>query len=85
VRRLATAADDVVRAQALRALGAVGSEQDVPMLLAAMEDAAPWVALGAARGALEAGARSELLELASSDRPAAALARQVLSEAQAVA
>jgi HEAT repeat protein len=85
VREHVTSSDDVVRAQALRALGGVGTTSDVPMLLDAMGDASPWVALSAARAALEAGARSALLEIGRSERSTAALARQVLSEAGAAA
>jgi hypothetical protein len=79
VRRFLGESDDVVRAQAVRALGSVGSAADVPVLLDAMGDPWPWIALRAARAALEAGGRDALEALAASDRPTAALARQVLS------
>lgn len=81
VRSLCASPDDVVRAQALRTLGSVGSEIDVPSLLEAMEDASPWAALNAARGVLEAGGARVLSEIAASGQPTAVLARQVLSEA----
>lgn len=80
VRRCLGEDDHVLRAQALRALGAVGAESDVPVLIDAMEDPWPWIALGAARAALEAGGRQALQQVAASDRPSAPLARQVLSE-----
>jgi HEAT repeat protein len=77
--------DETLRAQALRTLGAVGGEADVPVLLQAMSDPSPWVALEAARATLEAGARQALVDIAGSDRGTADLARQVLSEAGAAA
>ncbi len=85
VRRHTDAADEVVRAQALRALGAVGSESDVRGLIEAMSDPSPWVALSAARAVLDAGGRSALAEIGSSDRATAAIARQVLSEERVAA
>ena len=81
VRSLCASRDDVVRALALRTLGSVGTESDLPSLLAAMEDASPWAALNAARGVLEAGGGRVLSEIAASERASAVLARQVLSEA----
>jgi len=85
VRRYLGSDDETVRAQALRALGAVGSQGDVPTLLDAMMDASPWVALSAARAALEAGAQRALDEIATSEHVNAALARQVLAEERAAA
>lgn len=80
VRPFVDSADPVVRGHALRALGAVGSESDVPRLLQAMADPSSWVALSAARAVSLAGARSALVEISASSSEAAALARQVLAE-----
>jgi HEAT repeat protein len=80
VRPLCDAEDPVVRAQALRALGPLGDDQDVASLLEAMDDPEPWPALYAARGARDAGGREALARLVASGHPRAALAEQVLSE-----
>lgn len=83
VRGFLDSGDAVVRTQALRALGSVGSESDVPRLLEAMADASPWTALSAARAVSAAGARSVLTEIGASESGAAGLARQVLAEGTA--
>jgi hypothetical protein len=80
VRALCGAPDEVVRAQALRTLGAVGDQEDVPQLLEAMRDESPWAALNAARGARAAGGAAALGEIAASDDVRAVLAKQVLTE-----
>ncbi len=81
VRPFCTSADDVIRAQALRALGSLGGRQEIPELLKAMSDPYPWAALYAARGVRLAGGQKELAALASSHRPEAGLAHQALLEA----
>lgn len=83
VKALCRADDEVVRAQALHALGTVGGRDDVPFLLEAMYDPYPWAALHAARGALAAGGVESLRRLADSDDPRASLARHALGEADA--
>jgi HEAT repeat protein len=85
VRRYLAAPDEIVRAQALRALGAVGTESDVPTLLDAMADTSPWVSLSAARGALDAGAEALVADRAASEGPTGAVARQALAEVREVA
>ena len=81
IRPKATAQDPAVRALALKALGRLGGPEDVPMLLAALDDEFTWAALYAARGVRESGGRYLLQEEASraGDRRAR-LAAQVLSE-----
>lgn len=81
VRPFCASADDVIRAQALRALGSLGGKAEIPELLEAMSDPYPWAALYAARGVRLAGGRKELEELAASRRPQADLAHQALLEA----
>jgi HEAT repeat protein len=80
VRPLCESEDVVVRAQALHALGALGGDADVETLVAAMDDADPWPALYAARGARDAGGRDALTRVIRSGGPSATLARQVLAE-----
>jgi HEAT repeat protein len=73
--------DPVVRAQALRALGAVGDHSDIPCLVEAMRDSSPWAALHAAEGVRAAGGERVLAEIAASRDATDALgvlARQVL-------
>lgn len=81
IRGFCTDADPVIRAHALHALGELGTDADIPMLLDAMSDPSPWVALHAARGVREAGGSKMLVELARSDGVPARLAGQVLHEA----
>lgn len=80
VRRMVAATDFVVRAQALHALGVLGTEEDLPRLLEAVDDPSPWVALHAARGLRAAGARQALVQIAESGGEAAEVAGQVLYE-----
>lgn len=80
IRARCASPDPVIRAQALHALGLLGDEDDLPLLVTSMGDTSPWAALHAARGVREAGGRALLAELAESDDPKAVLAGQVLSE-----
>lgn len=80
IRARCASPDAVIRAQALHALGLLGDEDDLPLLVRSMGDTSPWAALHAARGVREAGGRALLADLAESDDPKAALAGQVLSE-----
>ncbi|MDA1104291.1 MAG: HEAT repeat domain-containing protein [Gemmatimonadetes bacterium] len=80
IRELCGSSDIIVRAQALHALGFLSNADDIPLLVAAMDDESPWAALHAARGVREAGGERELAELAESDHPHARLAGQVLFE-----
>lgn len=80
VRVRCASPDFVVRSRALRALGRLGLEEDAPRLRSALEDPSPWVALHAARGLGEVGGDEALREVAHSDHPRAAAARQVLVE-----
>jgi HEAT repeat protein len=69
-----------VRSFALGALGTVGSDDDVPQLVEALEDPSPWVAMHAARGLLAAGGHQRLRDMVKLDHPRAALAEQLLLE-----
>ena len=80
IRVRCASSDVVIRAQALRALGVLGGEDDLMLLVQSMDDPSPWAALHAARGVRELGGRGLLVELAESDDPKAALAGQVLFE-----
>jgi len=60
-RRLATDPDAAVRGAAIRMIGSVGGESDLPLLQAALEDPVGWVAIHAAEGLRRSG-RSDLLE-----------------------
>ena len=80
VRPHCSSEDAVVKAQALRALGPLGGEPDVPALVDAMDDPSPWPSLYAARSARDAGGKEVLVRLAGSEHSSAALAEQVLAE-----
>lgn len=80
VRALCFSDDEIIRAQALHALGVIGDTAELPLLFAGMDDASPWAALHAARGVRDAGGLDLLRQIAASDEPQAGLARQVLSE-----
>lgn len=80
IRRLTDSPDDVIRIQAIRALGHLGDSNDRPSLAKAVLDASPWVALQAAKGLLETGGMEELKEIAASRHDRAILAQQVLLE-----
>ena len=79
VRAHARSGDPVIRAHALRALGAVGGESDIPQLVESMRDSSPWAALNAAKGVLAAGGADVLTEIASSGDQVGVLARQALA------
>jgi HEAT repeat protein len=80
LRALVTSHDGVVRAQALRALGRLGGEGDLPALVNALDDEFTWAALYAARGVRESGGRGILLDAAASESRRGRLALQVLEE-----
>jgi HEAT repeat protein len=77
---LLQSSDFPVRAQALRALQAAGSEEDLPFFKEALNDPSPWVALEAARGMAALGGEQDLRWLALSNSPLSVLANQVLEE-----
>lgn len=84
LRTIADTDDEIVRAQALHALGVLGGTAELPLLFAGMDDPSPWAALHAARGVRDAGGVELLEEIAGSDHAQARLAGQVLfEEAQA--
>jgi HEAT repeat protein len=78
IRRHAMATEPIVRARAIMALGHVGAEEDMPLLVGAFHDPSSWVALRAAEALLEARARERLESLARLEIPRARLARQLL-------
>lgn len=80
IRTLIHSQDDVIRIQAIKALGQLGDVEDRKSLKEAILDSSPWVALQAARGLLETGGLSDLKAIADSDRERSVLARQVLAE-----
>jgi HEAT repeat protein len=82
VRPHCSSDDPVVRAQALRAMGPLGDKEDVPALIEAMDDANPWPALYAARGARDAGGSEALSGMVASGGDRASLAEQVLHEGE---
>jgi HEAT repeat protein len=80
VVRMHTGSEDpAVRAHALRALGIVGGEADIPELVEAMRDPSPWAALNATEGLLAAGGVGLLTRMAASGDGIGVLARQVLA------
>ena len=66
--------------QALRALGSIGGEAEIPLLVEAMRDPSPWAALNATEGLLAAGGARVLTQIATSGDGVGMLARQVLAE-----
>lgn len=81
VRSHTDSSDGLVRAEAIKALAAIGGDREVATIAQALRDPSPWVAHEAAHGLLRLG-RSELLERVSrEDSPTAIVARQVLAEA----
>ena len=79
VLALLESAHFAVRSHALKALGALGGPDDLPLLEAGLDDPSPWVALEAARGLRAMGSTGRLEALASVESPRAALAREVLA------
>lgn len=82
VRPLCHSDDEIIRAQALHALGSLGDESELPLLFAGMEDVSPWAALHAARGVREAGGAEMLQEIAGQGGELSRLVGQVLFEEQ---
>ena len=72
--------DFPIRAQALRALRAVGSPEDLSLFSEGMKDESPWVAMEAARGMRFLGGMQELQAMAASPGSRSVLAQQVLAE-----
>jgi HEAT repeat protein len=72
--------DFPVRAAACSALGGCGGPEDLPVLLQAMQDPEPWVALHAARAVRSLGGGDALDGMARSGGASAVLAGQVLGE-----
>jgi len=71
--------DEAVRVEAVRALGVVGSEAQLPRLAAALQDPSPWVAMAAAR-ALKQRQALTLLQEAARQPALRPLIEQVLHE-----
>lgn len=80
VRPLVESADDLLRAEAVAALAALGGTDEVHLLEERLDDASAWVALQAARGLLGLGEHALLRRVSESDRHGALVALQVLSE-----
>lgn len=80
VRPLCGVQDEVIRAEAFHALGMLGDERELPLLLDGMADESPWAALHAARGAREAGGGAQLRKIADEGGDRARLVGQVLAE-----
>lgn len=72
--------DPLLRGQAFRALGSIGDDRDLAILIAGVDDESPWVALHAARGVRDAGGRAVLVDLVATDPALASLAGQILAE-----
>lgn len=72
-----------VRAAAATALGQLGSQQDLGLLLLALDDSSIWVSMHAARALRAAGAEAMLRSTALSKHPRADVAREALEEGAA--
>lgn len=80
IRRMCDVSDQVIRANAIRALGFLGDEADIQRLTSAFFDPSPWVSIHAAWGLKHLGASSVLEDLSKSGHARHELALQVLSE-----
>ena len=69
-----------LRAAATRALGELGSVQDLPHLVEKLNDPSAWVRMAAARGIYRIGGKAAVGALSREDDPARPLFRQVLAE-----
>lgn len=79
IRALLNSGDSVVRAHAIRVLGAHGSAEDVPGIRAAFDDPSVWVSIRAAESLKNLGAEKILRSIADSGHTRADLARQILA------
>ncbi len=78
-RLLAAGNDEVVRAQAIGALGTLGDARDVPLLVAALDDSSIWVAWHAAGALLAVGARTTLESMVVAGHARSDVMREVLA------
>lgn len=80
IRRMCDVSDQVVRANAIRALGFIGDKADIHRLTSAFFDPSTWVSIHSAWGLKHLGAESVLRDLSQSGHVRKDLALQVLSE-----
>jgi HEAT repeat protein len=80
VRPLLTSVDDVIRAHAIAAFGALAAPAEMELLVPALEDRSRWVALAAARALRPFKDGAALRVLARRDHPHAMLAAEVLAD-----
>ena len=80
IRAYARNRDFALRALALRVLGSIGERSDMALLERGMTDPEPWVAINSAEAMLEAGGHERLNDIATSELPQAALAREVMMD-----
>ncbi len=80
IRRLCRTEDPVIRGLALRALGRLGTSEDLALLTKGVADDSQWVALHAARGLHHMGGDYLLEEMLTSGHQQRELAQQVLAE-----
>jgi len=78
VRELATSEDFVLRSQAIGALEALGDEEDLPLLVGALEDDSPWVVIHASRALRAIGGEDVLARVATAGGPGSEVARQLV-------
>ncbi|HUE96623.1 MAG TPA: HEAT repeat domain-containing protein [Longimicrobiaceae bacterium] len=82
-RRLVDSSSPMVRLCAISAIGALGNEDDLPALRAALEEPDMWLVLNVARALRSLGDEGFLAELARTEDARARVAAQVLREARA--
>jgi HEAT repeat protein len=82
IRLLADSPDEVVRQQAVRALGSLEEPARLPRLLPYLHDESPWVAMEAARALAQFGDGRLLSSAAAGSGRVAVIAGQALLEAR---
>lgn len=82
VRKLLAHPDDVIRANAMSAIGVLGREEDTASMVDGLTHPSVWVSIHAARGLVRAGRMEPLRDLARSEHQHATIARQILDEVE---
>ncbi len=80
VRSFTNSEDEMLRSQAMHALGLLTDGSDLSALVEGLDDSSPWTAIHAARGVKEAGGRTLLEGMVADEHQRNELAGQILFE-----